>query len=553
MSALRPIALDPSDSEDPRAAIGARPVPGPAPAGGNIRYEPDFTALQDKIGLMESGGPLAVNWREVAVEGLAILETRSKDLLVGAYVTLALARTEGYGGLATGLAVIAGMLDAFWPDLQPPAKRERARVQALEWVVEQVLPVLTEKPPAEAEDAAVLAGYAAIGRIEALLAEKLTKESAALGDLIRLLREHARSAERRSAAREAAAAAPLPPPPPEPVKLEAVKPAPPPPPAAAPSPAAAPVVGDVAPPADAAAIDQALSRLQGVMLEVARGIRAADKQDPRGYALMRQAAWCTVRRAPPEQRGATLLPAPPPDRLIQIRSLQQAGNHAAAIDAIEPNIAVSPFWLDAHRLVSTSLQALGPGYEPARLAVTASLGGLLRRLPELAEFAFSNGTPFADAETRGWIGTEILAGGDAAGGGSAEAPWLEAERDARKLARSGQVKDGLALLGAGMAAARGLRERFAWQTCQAALCLEFGLIAPALALLDHLDAQVERYAVEDWEPALALQVSTLMHQCLLHADARALRRDEIRLPQLEAHRARLCRLDMAAALAALKI
>ena len=170
MSAVRPIALEPSEAGDPRAAIGARPVPGPAPAGGNIRYEPDFTALQDKIGLMDSGGPLAVNWREVAAEGLTILESRSKDLLVGAYVTLALARTESYGGLATGLAVIAGMLDAFWPDLQPPAKRERARVQALEWVVEQVLPVLTEKPPREAEDAAVLAGYAAIGRIDELLA-----------------------------------------------------------------------------------------------------------------------------------------------------------------------------------------------------------------------------------------------------------------------------------------------------------------------------------------------------------------------------------------------
>jgi hypothetical protein len=77
------------------------------------------------------------------------------------------------------------------------------------------------------------------------------------------------------------------------------------------------------------------------------------------------------------------------------------------------------------------------------------------------------------------------------------------------------------------------------------------MMTPALALLDHLDGIIERYKVEEWEPGLAVRVSGLMHQCLMHPDVRGLRSDDTRLPQLAAHRARLCRLDMIAASAVL--
>jgi len=292
------------------------------------------------------------------------------------------------------------------------------------------------------------------------------------------------------------------------------------------------------------------------MLDVAKGIRAVDNSDPRGYSLSRQAIWCTLSHSPPNQRGRTLLPPPPDDRLVQVSILQRDANHATAVAVIEENIASAPFWLDAHRLVVTSLTVLGAAYEPARLAVIGSLGGLLARLPDLLDLSFANGVPFADPATREWIGG-VLSGPQTEASGGAEAavdaPWVAAAGEARAQARAGRTQDGMAVLARGVGMAASMRERLLWQTAQAEYCLDFGMMTPALALLDHLDRIIDRYQVEEWEPGLAVRVSGLMYQCLVHPDVRGLRTDDVRLPQLAAHRARLCRLDMIAASAVLSL
>src|SRR5215469_16011900 len=136
---------------DPRLSIGAQPISDAEPAGANIRYETDFLELQETVAQMESKGPLAVDWRDVAAKGCAILQSRSKDLLVASYVALALSRTEGYRGLSIGLGITADMAAAFWTEMQPPVARERARVQMMEWLVQRVVPIFAEQPPSEAD------------------------------------------------------------------------------------------------------------------------------------------------------------------------------------------------------------------------------------------------------------------------------------------------------------------------------------------------------------------------------------------------------------------
>ena len=160
----------------------------------------------------------------------------------------------------------------------------------------------------------------------------------------------------------------------------------------------------------------------------------------------------------------------------------------------------------------------------------------------------------ADDETRAWITAEVLpsAAGGTEGADGAD-PLRAAAQEARKRANAGGVKDGLSTLLAGAAAAGSGRDRFRWLTAQAEFCLNFSLVAMALPLLDHLNAEVERTGLEAWEPNLAVGVSVLMHRCLLHNDAQALRTQDVRLQQLELHRARLCRLDIVAAAEALKL
>ncbi|BAQ47412.1 MULTISPECIES: type VI secretion system protein TssA [Methylobacterium] len=65
-----------------------------------------------------AGEPTAVPTAWAAVRDLAgALLTRSKDLEVAAWLIEALARIEGFSGLALGFALVDGLIDRYWPDL----------------------------------------------------------------------------------------------------------------------------------------------------------------------------------------------------------------------------------------------------------------------------------------------------------------------------------------------------------------------------------------------------------------------------------------------------
>lgn len=555
-------------ASDPRAAIGAAPIPGDAPAGINIRYEPDFADLQAKVAKMDTDGPLAVNWKEVAADACNLLATRSKDLLISAWATIALAREESWGGLAIGLQITEGMIATYWPDLEPPAKRERARVQMLEWIASRTAALFEEVEPAEKDWTAVRTANASLENIESMLSEKLTKETAALGDLARLLRERSRAIEREIAARaeaekaKAAAAAKAAEDAAARAAAEAAakerqqadpgyQPAPATQTSSQPhgAPMAGPAVPSVAAPAGPADIDPAINHLQAGMQTVAFAIQAAAPTDPRGYVLLRAAVWLPIRGAPVHTNGTTLIPAPPTEALTAIASMQAAGNHKAALDAIEQRFVIAPFWLDGQRLAVECLKAMGDAYEPARLAVLGETAAILRRLPSLLDFRFRDESPFASPQTREWIQSDVASG---AGAGAEADPNAAIAAAARQQLGSGGPKAALAVFAAAGETLTG-RPRFRWLLAQAAFCLDVNLALLALALLDSLEAETVRMNLETWEPDLAVQVSVLMHRCLLQNEIQQARPLDVRTRQLEWHRGRLCRLNMVAAARALQL
>ncbi len=544
---MESIALSDALPLDRRALCGRTPISGDAPAGASIRYEPEFLALQEEVARQESEGPLAVDWRRVVRDGCELLATRSKDLLLCTYVTLGLTRSEGYGGLALGLSITADVAEAFWAEMEPPARRERARVQMLEWIVARVVPVLTALPPEPRDAPALAAAAAALARLDTVAAERLQKESVAFGELTRLLRERSQSLPRPAAP----AITPLPPPPspppapPEPAQAAAPPPAPP---APAPVPPVLAAPPPVAAPASVADVEVALGRLQQSTLDVARGVLAANDADPRAYALLRQGLWCTVVQPPMSDAGVTPLPAPQPARLAEVGAMQSAGLHHEAVALIEQTLASAPFWLDGHRLCCLSLDALGASHAAAGLAVVGSLLAQLRRLPALLELSFSDRTPFANDATRQWLaGLAGPSAGEAAE--AAEAPDAAGARLARRLAMAGKLADALALLADGAASARSERERARWQLQQAALCLENARPDMTLALLAHLEAKVAEFGLERWEPDIALRVSELSYDAMLHPGSRVLTTDESRMDTMRHQLERLCRVDIRSAAA----
>ncbi|NDG50852.1 MAG: type VI secretion system protein TssA, partial [Rhodospirillales bacterium] len=98
-------------------AAGASPIIGDLPAGPSLRYDPEFEAIEAEVRRIESEGPNAVRWQQVAPEAIAFVQNRSKDLLVAAYGSFALWRQEGVRGAAVGLTIIDGMIEAHWAGL----------------------------------------------------------------------------------------------------------------------------------------------------------------------------------------------------------------------------------------------------------------------------------------------------------------------------------------------------------------------------------------------------------------------------------------------------
>jgi type VI secretion system protein VasJ len=106
--------------------LGKNPISESSPAGEDVRYEPEFEALENEIGKMTSlSATEGVDWSKVAKLCHEILSDKSKNLMAAIYLCVALLETEGLSGFANGVHVLRELLDNFWDTMFPPKKRMR--------------------------------------------------------------------------------------------------------------------------------------------------------------------------------------------------------------------------------------------------------------------------------------------------------------------------------------------------------------------------------------------------------------------------------------------
>lgn len=565
--------------DDARLRLGAVPVPGFNPAGDNARYDPAFEALEAEVSKMDTLGLAGVDWSTVGATSLSIIETKSKDLLVGSYATLALYRTESYPGLAIGLTVLADMAETYWDGLMPPLKRERARVQALEWLAERVGPAVAEDRPQNDMAEAVIAAHQAIERLSDTLDARLQKSEASLGVLLRPLRDYARDAQRTQEAQAArlvaeqtaataqaqvvAASAADASPGPEREAPAAVVPAgavaagvaqtapavPVVPPSdaaaarAAPPPPLATAASPPAPGAGAAEMTKSLRALRSTMLDFAAALRSSDISDPRAYALTRTASALMMQKMP-ETRDGRLVDMPPPnaDDVLVLEAAMTAGDTDRVISLGESLAANAPLWLTLHRIVAERLDTLGPNYVAAREAVAGGALALASRFDGLADLAFSDGTPTADDRTRSWL-REIGGGG---GGGDMESPIEQSLREARTLASQGELSRAGALL-AEAHGVSGRADALEWQIARARFCLEVKDPNGAISILEAVEAALSApHVAVEWDSALVVRATALQlraYESLPHGED-----DGPRAARIAALRSRLYALDLGVAM-----
>ncbi len=505
------------------------PVSAGAPAGDDLTYDEAYMRVREEVDRMGTvsvhvdhehgvgGGGGEVDYGEIAKEARGLLTERTRDLQLAAYLTIALSRSRGAEGLAEGLETTLALAETFGEAVHP-AKPLRRR-NALQFLSDRLKDWLTDQKfgpdAAEALQRAATAGEA----LQTWSTETMGENAPALSGLRQSLDDALRRATRAAAAAEA--------------------PAP-----------AAPAAGGAASagaPADGAFALASASDARRIVFRVCSYLREADATSGVPYRLARAIAWGGIIAEPPNDGGKTQIEGPDAGTRSQIQAVTAGGNPAVILSAAEPAVSSRPFWLDLQRFLAQA--AAQAGHDNIVKAIRSSTADLLERVPGLPALSFSDGTPFADDATRGWL--QGLGGGGT-GEPSQQAgddPLAETLDGALELAGKGDLDGAVRILQDAPAGNAGGRARLRRGLHVVRLCLNGGRPRVAAAMVAGLTEEADRRALEEWEPALALELWRAAHSAWTGAAgvASGAAKDDA-LRHAGAAFDRVCRLDPAAAL-----
>ncbi|MBX7078132.1 MAG: type VI secretion system protein TssA [Nannocystaceae bacterium] len=149
-----------------RAAALLEPIPGAAPAGQAANLDSRYEAVRNELAKLDAPTGGEIDWKTVGGTCRELLTGVTKDFLLASQHAYAQLQLERWAGLATGLAVIDGMLERWWDEGFPPVARLRGRGNALDWLtarLEIALPSLGVQPTEVAAFEAVRTLWSGLG------------------------------------------------------------------------------------------------------------------------------------------------------------------------------------------------------------------------------------------------------------------------------------------------------------------------------------------------------------------------------------------------------
>ncbi|HEV2146620.1 MAG TPA: type VI secretion system protein TssA [Longimicrobiaceae bacterium] len=179
MAAARPFAVD----------VGRflAPIPGGDPGGELLRYEGTYDRIREARREDDRSVPQGIwqrdlkraDWGRVEALCTEVLESRSKDLQVSAWLLEAWMHLHGFAGTREGLAVILALSRTFWDELHPRPEPEdpEARGPVFEWINERLAVTLAGIKVSRPEAADALP-YSWFQWQEALRLDNLAKKDA---------------------------------------------------------------------------------------------------------------------------------------------------------------------------------------------------------------------------------------------------------------------------------------------------------------------------------------------------------------------------------------
>ncbi|MBN2516442.1 MAG: type VI secretion system protein TssA [Deltaproteobacteria bacterium] len=490
-------------------SLGKDPIQPDQPAGSDVRYGPEFEQLQaeiDKLTLPSASG--GINWEKVGDIAASILAKQSKDLLVAGYLAVSQIYVRRIEGLADGLTVMHDLLENFWDDLFPPKKRMRGRLGAIEWWIEKTETALKGIKPESDAGEKRSAISTTLTQIDPLLVEHLP-DPPMLRSIETALENIFSTAEETAEAQVAPTVEQT-----ESERVQAVKP----------ESRREPTGPSVAPEPGAFETEQDAQKIisSGMqkMRQAATALLEHNPTNAMAYRYQRIAAWSVVSSLPPESNGQTHIMPPPPHVLQSLLKLKETGNWGALILSAEQHLSQFIFWFDLNRLVSEALNSLGDDYRSAHEEVCQNTAFFIRRFPPLAGMSFSDGTPFADPETRQWL-NDISFGASLVAETTISKPGTTGEIDesdrraavlaeAQALVKKKKLPNAVQLLHNELKTCVSQQEALMWRLALCRMLIASKRTDMALPHLDLILKDIETYRLETWNPHFAMECLTLV-------------------------------------------
>jgi type VI secretion system protein VasJ len=454
------------------------PIRADAPVGTDPGYDDDFLAIKDEVAKLSN-----VDDTLIVESAERLIKTRAKDARLAVYYVYGRLRRDGAEGVAAGFELLAALVDRFGDTLLPA--RPGSRRAAFEW----------------------LCGSTFADRLDAVqglsgpLLERALSALALISERIESWPEDARPVLaplfRRFEGR-----------------IES------------PSESDATLTSTNAAPSLSTAALPSASEVTSTreLLDRARQMAQFLREQPQGYLaayrLMRCVRWDTLIEVPPfEAGGKTRLVGPRAELRANLKRLLLQKQWPEILERVESAFAegANHFWLDLQYYAFVAQEQAGGEYAQVRETTATDCALMLERMPGLEHLAFSDGSPFADDATLEWIARyatvrDIERGETAAPVAATHAgtDWAEIEAQGNDTAAQQGLDAALAWLTRQPVRDDahidgGERERFTRQLVMARVAERAERSDTALYLLGALDADIERYQLARWEPALAFE------------------------------------------------
>lgn len=445
----------------------------PSPEAPPLDERADFAWLDEemmKIGSLQHG---EMDWAGAEARAARLLAEAGKDLRVLGHLLHCLQHDASPRRFSLSLELLGGSLAAWWESATPYAGPRGARARP------KLFAQFTQR-------AVKLAGglrfTQAAQHDEALTALAALHDAAAARELpLDALEELQRELQRLA--------------PGQPADQGEAKPAG----AGTSAPAAAP-----APSAPEARLEAGNERgNRQALLAMADFLNDQVPDEALGYRLRRHAVWGPIQSLPvARDEGRTELAPIAADRAADYREALARGGDAALWRRIETSLALSPYWLEGHRLSAGLAERLG--HPRCAEAIRDEAARFVARLPGLEALRFNDGSPFVDDDTRRWL--QPAAAPAMAGGGAGGDPWQAGLEEARERLAEGDLAAALAGLDQGLAAAQAPRDAAYWRLASADLLHEAGLAALASQHYRAVQQSIAGIGLEAWEPALLVRL-----------------------------------------------